>query len=180
MSVQDALPPQPVMPRRGPGPRAHLMQAPPPPPSSHAGQQAYVPGTLFPSATFIKELSYRVHARQAQKADEVCPQPMPWSGGRDMLWARWLGLLDFPLPGRVPIEPPSPDPPPRNNPSSGIWRAKQDLLYPVYLLSQQSRRYGVLLGHLASQARLPLPRLQTPTAGFNGSRPARVVYLQYR
>ena len=55
-------------------------------------------------------------------------------------------------------------------PSLGIRRAKQDLLYPVYLLSQQSRRYGVLLGHSASQARLVLPRLLTPAGGFNGSR----------
>ena len=48
--------------------------------------------------------------------------------------------------------------------SSGIRRAKLDLLYPVYLLSQQSRRYGVLLGHSASQARLALPCIPSVTA----------------
>ena len=37
-------------------------------------------------------------------------------------------------------------------PSSGIRRAKLDLLHPTGHQSQQSRRYGVLLGHSASQA----------------------------
>eukprot|EP00667_Euglena_gracilis_P001723 EG_transcript_1723 len=35
------------------------------------GAQAYVPGTLFPNAVFVKEVTYRVHARQASKAEQV-------------------------------------------------------------------------------------------------------------
>ena len=49
-------------------------------------------------------------------------------------------------------------------PSSGIRRAKQDLLYPMYLLSQHSRRYGALFGHSASQAGLALPNVPSVAA----------------